>query len=145
MKQHLLIPATFNYHCSQPIEWCTIPPRIQSLTVFLFVALNVVLCCISYPVFDGNIYWPLISTQLWRYVSDRTGVIALANFPILWLFGMRNDVLLWATDWGFGTYNAFHRWVARVVTVQAIVHSISYTEMIWESKSTKPTANVNFR
>jgi hypothetical protein len=132
LKRFIIIPATFGYHCSQNIGWCTIPPRIQSLTVFSFILLNILLCSISYRVFAGNIYWPLVSTQLWRYVSDRTGAIALANFPLIWLFGTRNNVLMWLTGWGFGTYNSFHRWVARVATVQAVVHSIGYTEMIFE-------------
>lgn len=141
MKRYIIIPATFGYRCSQNVGWCTVPPRIQSLTIFSFVALNVLLCCASYRVFSGNLYWPLISTQLWRYVSDRTGVISLANFPLIWLFGTRNNVLMWLTGWGFGAYNNFHRWVARVATVQAVIHSIGYTEMIFESKSL-PLLNV---
>ena len=134
-KRFVVVPATFGYRCSQPLGWCTIPPRIQSLTIFAFVALNTVLCCINYRAFTGNIYWPAYSTQMWRYISDRTGVISLANFPLIWLFGTRNNVLMWVTGWGFGAYNNFHRWVARVATVQAVVHSIGYTEMIWESES----------
>jgi Ferric reductase like transmembrane component len=40
---------------------------------------------------------------------------------------MRNNVLLWVTGWSFSTFNKFHKWVARVVTVEAILHSIGYT------------------
>jgi hypothetical protein len=135
IKQYITIPATFNNRCSQPYGWCTIPPRIQSLTIAAFVLLNIFLCCSSYRLTLGNLYWPEKSAQLLRYVSDRAGIISLANFPLIWLFGMRNDVLMWVTGWGFGTYNAFHRWVARVATVQAVVHSLGYTLMIVESKS----------
>jgi hypothetical protein len=132
LKRYIIIPATFTYHCSQNVGWCTIPPRIQSLTILTFVLLNIILCSISYRIFSENLYWPAISTQLWRYVSDRTGIISLANFPLIWLFGTRNNVLMWMTGWGFGAYNNFHRWVARVATVQAVVHSIGYTEMVFE-------------
>jgi predicted ferric reductase len=107
VKRHVTIPATFGNRCSQPYGWCTIPPRIQSLTIFVFVVLNIVLCICSYQLTDGNLYWPEKSAQLFRYVSDRTGIISLANFPLVWLFGMRNDALMWFTGWGFGTYNAF--------------------------------------
>lgn len=72
-------------------------------------------------------------TQGWRYVSDRTGIISFANFPLIWLFGMRNNLLMWLTGWDFGTYNNFHRWVARVATVQAIVHSVGYTVLVFDS------------
>ncbi|KAF2125976.1 ferric-chelate reductase-like protein [Dothidotthia symphoricarpi CBS 119687] len=132
LKRYLTTPAAFGNRCSQTYGWCTIPPRIQSLTIFFFVALNVVLCTISYRLTSGNLYWPQKSAQLLRFVSDRTGIISLANFPLVWLFGMRNDALMWVTGWGFGTYNAFHRWVARVATAQAVVHSIGYTIMTWE-------------
>ncbi|KAF2714712.1 hypothetical protein K504DRAFT_456908 [Pleomassaria siparia CBS 279.74] len=133
LKRYIVIPAvTFGYRCSQNIRWCTIPPRIQSLTIASFVLLNIVLCCISYSVFENNIFWPKVSKQLFRYVSDRTGIISLANIPLIWLFGTRNNTLIWLTGWGFGTYNNFHRCVARVATVQAVVHSLGYMQMIWE-------------
>lgn len=132
LKRYITIPATFNNRCSQSIGWCTIPTRVQSLTIFAFVLLNVVLCTIDYNLVDGNLWWPEKRAQLLRYVSDRTGILSLINFPLIWLFGMRNDVLMWMTGWGFGTYNNFHRWVARVSTLQAVIHSIGYTVMIWE-------------
>ena len=133
-KRYLIVPATFGGRCSRPYGWCTIPPRIQSLTILCFVALNIALCTCSYRLTEGNLYWPQKSAQLLRFVSDRTGIISLANFPLVWIFGMRNDVLIWMTGWGFGTYNAFHRWVARVATFQAVVHSLGYTLMILESE-----------
>lgn len=76
--------------------------------------------------------WPQPSTQAWRYVADRTGVISTTNFVLIWAFGVRNNVLLWLTGWDFATYNNFHRWVARVATVQAVVHSVAYTVLIFQ-------------
>ncbi|KAH6625641.1 ferric-chelate reductase-like protein [Boeremia exigua] len=132
-KRYITVPAAFGDRCSRPLGWCTIPPRAQTLTIAAFVLLNTVLCCADYRLTEDNLYWPEKSNQLLRYVSDRTGIISLANFPLVWLFGMRNDVLMWLTGWGFGTYNAFHRWAARIATLQAVVHSIGYTVMIWNS------------
>lgn len=103
------------------------------MAILVFVLLNIALCTCTYRLTEGNLYWPEKSAQLLRYVSDRTGIISLVNFPLVWLFGMRNDALMWITGWGFGTYNAFHRWAARVATLQAVVHSLGYTFMILES------------
>lgn len=130
IKKYVTIPATFGYRCSQNVKWCTIPSRVQSMTIAAFIVMNLVLCIRDYRVFKGNFYWPEISAQYYRYVSDRTGIISFANFPIIWTFGMRNNVLLWLTGWGFGTYNNFHRWIARISTVEAIVHSIGYTLLV---------------
>ncbi|TDZ13457.1 Ferric/cupric reductase transmembrane component B [Colletotrichum spinosum] len=132
LKQYITIPATFGYRCSQNLGWCTIPPRIQSLTIFAFIAVNVWYCVQGYYVLPGSYYWPLVYKQVWRYVSDRTGIISFANFPIIWLFGMRNNLLMWATGWDFGTYNNFHRWVARVATLQAVIHSVGYVYLVFE-------------
>jgi hypothetical protein len=134
LKRYVVIPATFGYRCSQKLGWCTIPPRIQSLAIFAFVLLNVIFCCTNYRVFEGNLYWNKVSDQLWRYVSDRTGIISMANFPLIWLFGTRNNVLLWLTGWDFAAYNNFHRWVARVSTIQAVVHSLGYTRLIFHGR-----------
>lgn len=68
--------------------------------------------------------------QTWTYVTDRAGWLAVANMPLLWLFAGRNDIFLWLTGWNFGTFNIFHRYVARIVTTEAIVHGIGYTGVI---------------
>ncbi|KAF6822849.1 ferric-chelate reductase [Colletotrichum plurivorum] len=130
LKRYVTVPATFGYRCSQNLGWCTIPPRVQSLTIFAFVAVNVWYCVYGYYILPGHMYWPLVYKQTWRYVSDRTGIISFANFPIIWLFGMRNNLLMWATGWDFGTYNSFHRWVARVATVQAVIHTVGYIVLV---------------
>lgn len=52
--------------------------------------------------------------------------MAFANLPLLWLFGGRNNILIWATGWSFATYNIFHRHVARVATFQALAHATLY-------------------
>lgn len=43
---------------------------------------------------------------------------------------MRNNVAMWLTGWDFGAYNNFHRWIARISTAQAVVHSVGYTVLI---------------
>jgi predicted ferric reductase len=72
--------------------------------------------------------------QILRHVSDRTGIISFANFPLIWLFGMRNNVVIWLTGWDFKTYNNFHRWVGRLAALQAVIHSVGYTALILQSK-----------
>ncbi|KAF4972129.1 hypothetical protein FZEAL_9661 [Fusarium zealandicum] len=128
----ITVPATFGDRCAQKVGWGTVPPRIQSLTLLAFLFINIVLSIHGYKIVPVNMYFPSTKKQILRYASDRTGIISFANFPLIWLFGMRNNVLMWLTGWEFGTYNNFHRWVARIATVQAIVHSVGYTLLILE-------------
>lgn len=53
--------------------------------------------------------------------------MAIANYAFLWAFAGRNDIFLWLTGWNYGTFNIFHRWIARVATVEVIVHSVAFT------------------
>lgn len=54
-KRYVALPATFGYRSSQPFGWYTVPPRIQSLTIFAFVVVNIVFCAQGYRVFPGNL------------------------------------------------------------------------------------------
>lgn len=70
--------------------------------------------------------WPSIYKQYLRYVADRTGILSFANLPLLWIFAGRNNIFLWATGWSFATFNIFHRHVAVISVVQAVVHTVLY-------------------
>ncbi|KAK7414269.1 hypothetical protein QQX98_006866 [Neonectria punicea] len=128
----ITVPATFGTRCAQKIGWGTLPPRIQSITIILFLIVNIAFTIHGYRIVKVNLYFDSAEKQILRYASDRAGIISFANFPLIWLFGMRNNVLMWLTGWDFGTYNNFHRWVARIATVQAIVHSVGYTVLIFK-------------
>ncbi|ETN36989.1 uncharacterized protein HMPREF1541_07977 [Cyphellophora europaea CBS 101466] len=126
LQRYLTIPATLSHHCADPIGWCTVPPRMQSLALLMFAAINLILSCTTYEVFTGNLYWTPI-VQWTRYIGDRTGILATANLPIIWLFATRNNLVLQVTGWSFDTAMQFHRWVARISTLEAVVHSLAYT------------------
>lgn len=53
--------------------------------------------------------------------------MAYSNLPLIWMFSGRNNIFLWATGWDYSTFNVFHRNIARVATIEAIVHSAAYT------------------
>lgn len=55
LKRYITIPATFGYRCSQNLWWCTIPPRIQSITLFAFIILNTFFCVHGYMFTVDNL------------------------------------------------------------------------------------------
>ncbi|WVQ64893.1 uncharacterized protein L199_003062 [Kwoniella botswanensis] len=129
-KKHLEVPALFGYKHSQASAWgfLSIPTRLQGLFIFGYVSLNVIFTVVGYDIFYENVYWyGHRDTQIIRYLSDRTGIMCFYNLPLLWCLAGRNDVILWMTGWSYSTLNLFHRWVARIAVLQAIVHSAGYT------------------
>ena len=55
MKAYVSLPALFSHQTAEPGICGIIPPRLQSLTVICFVAINVILCCVRYQAFSGNL------------------------------------------------------------------------------------------
>ena len=81
------------------------------------------------PILLTSGSWPPVYKQILRYVADRTGILSFANLPLLRIFAGRNNIFLWATGWSFATFNLFHRHVACIATVQAVVHTALYIAM----------------
>lgn len=109
------------------------PGRAVSIFVGVFVILNVIFSAVSYKSFQPNIWFLSKGFELCEYVGNRTGTLSLVNMSIAILFAGRNNLLIALTGWSQTTFLALHRWTARVATVQAVVHSIVYTQAYFES------------
>ncbi|KAB8204946.1 Ferric reductase like transmembrane component [Aspergillus parasiticus SU-1] len=130
LRTYFVVPASFAPilpHHQQLYYWHTVPRRLDLLIVFGFWALCIVLGCVDYQSFSGNIEMSSVFQQNWQYSSDRTGILSYACLPFLWLFAGRNNIFLWATNFSVQSFNIFHRHVAWACTIFAIIHSINYS------------------
>ncbi|KAL5001365.1 ferric reductase like transmembrane component-domain-containing protein [Aspergillus recurvatus] len=130
-----LIPASLCSDGRRNFLCWTFSNRAEALATLGFWILSITLCSVSYRLSSENIYWPSTSTQLIRYMADRTGIISFANLPLLWLFAGRNNICAWATGWNFATFNVFHRHVAWIATIQAAVHTVLYLVLFYENSN----------
>lgn len=55
LRRFVTVPATFGRRCLQNVGWCTIPPRVESLTILLFLILSIAFSVHGYYVFKGNL------------------------------------------------------------------------------------------
>lgn len=64
-----------------------------------------------------------------RYLADRSGVLAQAQLVLVYLLSGRNSpvALLTRDHITFESLMLFHRWIARIVMVQAFIHSLAYS------------------
>jgi len=58
------------------------------------------------------------------YILYRTGAYLYIMASLIFLFAGRHNILFWLTNWSHSTFLILNRWVARVFTLQAILHSI---------------------
>ncbi|KIW12012.1 hypothetical protein PV08_09286 [Exophiala spinifera] len=126
IKANLITPAAVGSKHQRRSWFGTVPTRIEAIVVALFYLLVIGLCCVSYDLSWSSSHYNQ-ANERWRTIADRTGKICYATLPILWIFAGRNNIFLWLTGWGFSTFNVFHRHIARVATVLAILHSIAFT------------------
>ncbi|KAF2769269.1 hypothetical protein EJ03DRAFT_97819 [Teratosphaeria nubilosa] len=128
IRTHCTVPAAFGSkfpYASRHFAWLTIPKRQDFLIVTSWWIVAIVLSFVRYDSFVGNTEYHTIGYQNWHYVSDRTGILAFSCLPMIWVFAARNNGFIWATGWHFSSFNIFHRHVARVCAVLAVVHGIS--------------------
>lgn len=133
LRQSILLPALVGSRHLEPLPGNLgyVPNRALGLFITLYIVLNVVFSAVSFRSFQPNIYWMSSGFELCEYVGNRTGTLSLVNVSIAILFAGRNNLLA-VTGWSQTTFLAFHRWAARVATLQAVVHSIAYTQAYFE-------------
>jgi predicted ferric reductase len=128
LKPRLIWPSLIGtYHVrALPFSLGNVPTLGQTWYILFFLILNIALTAAGYRSVQSpsNAWFPDRWQELMAYISARTGVLAFALAPLVILFSGRNNVLLWLTGWSHSTYLVLHRWVARIFTLQVILHSI---------------------
>ncbi|KAF2673998.1 hypothetical protein BT63DRAFT_461654 [Microthyrium microscopicum] len=145
LKPYLGWPSLTGTYSSRPLPFSigNAPTRGQSLYIVLFLILSIVLTAVRYQSRQPNAWYSKKWDEIMAYVMYRTGALAYIFAPLIWLFAGRNNILLWTTNWSHSTFLVLHRWVARIFTLQAIVHSLVAVvlyqhEGTYSSEVTKP-------
>lgn len=133
--QYISIPAVFDerhidrYYLFNFIP-VFFPTRFESIVIAFYFLMNVIFLCTGYSFMNNNPLWATHYSELVLNLSNRAGIFAAIQVPLLTLFALRNNVLIWLTGWSFSTFNAYHRAVARVTFLLAVVHAASKHTMM---------------
>ncbi|KAH8692715.1 putative ferric-chelate reductase [Talaromyces proteolyticus] len=107
------------FQLSQAINMGTLPSRFQALCLTGLIVMNVVLCVLHIPFSQGVGSFADI-------LRNRTGTLATANLIPLVILAGRNNPLIPMVGLSFDTWNFYHRWLARIVVLEAIAHTVSW-------------------
>lgn len=133
LKRHMLYAPLFSKRHNQVIKltsvvtFGTLPSRFHSFLLITFVSLNLAYCAVlNYE--DKNRY--AIFAE-WR---GRTGALATVNLIPTILFAMRNNPLIPLLRVSYDTFNLLHRWMARIVIIESILHTLAWAIASVEQK-----------
>ena len=126
LKPHLVWPSLIGTYQVRPLPFLlgNAPTVGQTFYIVMFLILNIVLTAVNFQSRQPNAWYSSTWTEIMAYVLYRTGAFAYIIAPLIWLFAGRNNILLWTTNWSHSTFLVLHRWVARIFTLQVLLHSI---------------------
>ncbi|KAJ9265972.1 hypothetical protein DTO212C5_6533 [Paecilomyces variotii] len=126
LKPYLVWPSLIGTYQVRPLPSLlgNAPTVGQTLYILIFLILNIVLTAVNFQSRQPNAWYSSTWHEIMAYVLYRTGAFAYIIAPLIWLFAGRNNILLWASNWSHSTFLVLHRWVARIFTLQVLLHSI---------------------
>ena len=125
IKKHLLYAPLFRTRHNKEIQLSsaisvgTLPSRFHTLLLTLYLFSNLAYCLV--------LHWDSESSAaILAELRGRSGQLAALNLIPTILFALRNNPLIPLLRVSFDTFNLLHRWCARVVIVESIVHTIAW-------------------
>ncbi|KAL8689288.1 MAG: hypothetical protein Q9218_005009 [Villophora microphyllina] len=97
----------------------TLPSRLHTSLLTLYIISNIIYC----SFLD---YKSCNKTAVLAELRGRTGHLAFVNMMPLIVFAGRNNALIPLLRVSFDTFNIFHRWIGRLVAVEAIAHTFAW-------------------
>lgn len=134
VKKSLIYPSVYkDYHERTFYLWkylpFNFPTRGKGLVVLIFVLLVIFSVSFGHSIKFPHPYLKPRWIKSMDFVSRRADLMALALFPIVYLFGIRNNPFIPITGISFSTFNYYHKWSAYACVTLAIIHSIIITAM----------------
>ncbi|KAL8744696.1 MAG: hypothetical protein Q9190_003076 [Brigantiaea leucoxantha] len=102
-----------------PLNMGTLPSRFHTLLLLLYILSNTVYCLFLN-------YKSCNRMAIYAEIRGRTGHLAFVNMLPLMIFSGRNNPLISLLRVSFDTFNLFHRWISRLVVVEAVAHTIAW-------------------
>lgn len=103
---------------SNAISMGTLPSRYHTLLLLLYLASNLAYCL--------ALSWGENRLAILAELRGRTGALAALNLIPTVLFALRNNPLIPILGVSYDTFNLLHRWCARIVIYESVVHTICW-------------------
>ncbi|KAK3692804.1 ferric reductase like transmembrane component-domain-containing protein [Podospora appendiculata] len=107
------------FQLSSAVNVGTLPTRLQLVFLAGYFATNIAFCVMT---IDFSQPFAAVSSL----VRNRTGILATVNMVPLFLMAGRNNPLITLLGISFDTFNLLHRWMGRIVALEALAHTLAF-------------------
>ncbi|KAF9884477.1 hypothetical protein FE257_001738 [Aspergillus nanangensis] len=107
------------------ISYVTLPPLRLRGRIFHFAPLGpLAIILANLVVVLVFCFYKLDTTDQWKWeaVGYRTGFVALAQLPLIFLLAGRQNIIGFFVGMSYERLNWFHRWIARTLWLTATIH-----------------------
>ena len=125
LKKHAIYAPLFRtrhnreFRLSTAVNMGTLPTRFQAFLLIGLLAMNMTLCTTMVP-------YPKAEEEVLDILRNRTGTLAVVNLIPLLMIAGRNNPLIRFLNVSFDTWNLLHRWLGRIVVLEALAHVICW-------------------
>lgn len=122
VKKHLLYAPLWKkrhnreFKLSSAVNMGTLPSRWHALILIVYFAMNIAYTLIL--DYSRENHYSVVAE-----LRGRSGVLAICNMIALVILAGRNNPLIGWLQISFDTYNLLHRWMGRMVVLEALVHT----------------------
>lgn len=106
------------FQLSTAVSMGTLPGRFHIAILVCYLISNFVFCL--------ALNWKADFIAIMAELRGRTGQLAALNIIPTVLFALRNNPLIPLTRISYDTFNLLHRWAARLVVIESVVHTICW-------------------
>lgn len=135
IRRKFTLPSVFGQYHNSPMTILNFfqfyfPTTLQFSVIILFWIVTIICSCVGYNTI--SMPHPYLSSRWYAnldLISYRTDLMSVSLFPVVYLFGIRNNPFIRLTGMSFATFNLYHKWSAYVMVILGFVHSIIWT--VW--------------
>ncbi|CBQ70226.1 related to FRE4-Ferric reductase [Sporisorium reilianum SRZ2] len=116
------------------LKWLTLqlPLRGEAFIIFCLSLINFLPLVAFYDFYVGhNTIFPAVATskrdQICRHLADRTGVLGVAQLPLLVLMASKRTPVAIVSGLGMNNLILYHRWISRWFWAHITIHAGAYT------------------
>ena len=121
------------FQLSRAMNVGTLPSRLHTLILSVYLISNIIYC--MYLDYRDP------KARIMAELRGRTGHLSIVNMLPLIVLAGRNSPFIPLLRVSFDTYNLFHRWIGRVVALEALVHTLAWATNEYDAKGMKGISN----